>query len=197
MRFHPLAEAREMRRRFAGPVYLAGLVISALCCDSAPQLVHAAVCSGVHDAAAREIFAHGKSRVAARRKQGRHLRRRSLRDNRLRASRATDQPTCGRRRPNRDWRPLQLDPAALPHHCPRDPRRQAAGFKSEWAGSLVGIAHRPLHGRGWGGAEGRMNARRELGSVKDDEVPPQILVVEDEIMQRRRYRQRAPRNGRP
>ena len=29
-----------------------------------------------------------------------------------------------------------------------------------------------------------MNARRELGSVKDDEVPPQILVVEDEIMQR-------------
>ncbi len=29
-----------------------------------------------------------------------------------------------------------------------------------------------------------MNARREPGSVKDDEVPPQILVVEDEVMQR-------------
>jgi CysZ protein len=28
MRFHSLVEAREMRRRFAGPVYLAGLVIS-------------------------------------------------------------------------------------------------------------------------------------------------------------------------
>ena len=28
MRFHPLAEAREMRRRFAVPVYLAGLIIS-------------------------------------------------------------------------------------------------------------------------------------------------------------------------
>jgi CysZ protein len=29
MRFHPVLEAREMRRRLAGPVYLAGLVISA------------------------------------------------------------------------------------------------------------------------------------------------------------------------
>ena len=64
----------------------------------------------------------------------------------------------------------------------RGDRRRAAGFKSEWAGGLVGIAHRPLHGRG--GVERRMNARREPGSVKDDEIPPQILVVEDEVMQK-------------
>ena len=29
-----------------------------------------------------------------------------------------------------------------------------------------------------------MNARREPGSANDDDVPPQILVVEDEVMQR-------------